>query len=210
MSQLLFIEKISSDERVKFTETLLKVAAILKVNANWLMYIFNSESGVNPKAVNPNGGATGLIQFMPRTAIGLGTSTAKLKQMTATDQLYYVLKYYLRFAGKITRIEEMYLINFYPYAISQPNSYIIGSEQGMTYAQNLVKINPRTQPDKTKKVVTKAEYLAGVTLRIKEKLSQTQLQMVYGNSKTKNDFALPIIILFGSLITFLIINKWIQ
>ena len=53
----------------------------------------NSESGLNSKAVNPHGGATGLIQFMPKTAEGLGTSTAALKAMTPLEQLDYVEKF---------------------------------------------------------------------------------------------------------------------
>lgn len=42
----------------------------------------------------PGSGAIGLIQFMPSTAKGLGTSTSALKQMTAVDQLAYVEKYF--------------------------------------------------------------------------------------------------------------------
>ncbi len=33
-----------------------------------------AESGLNPKVVNRTTGATGLIQFIPKTALGLGTT----------------------------------------------------------------------------------------------------------------------------------------
>ena len=56
----------------------------------------NGESGLNPHAVNPNGGATGLIQFMPKTAERLGTSTEALKNMSAEEQLPYVEKFLMR------------------------------------------------------------------------------------------------------------------
>jgi len=58
-----------------------------------LKNIMYSESGGNPHAVNPNGGATGLIQFTPRTARSLGTSVEALAQMTTEQQLPYVEKY---------------------------------------------------------------------------------------------------------------------
>ena len=53
----------------------------------------NSESGINSKAHNNNGGATGLIQFMPSTAKHFGTTTAALKNMTPIQQMDYVEKY---------------------------------------------------------------------------------------------------------------------
>ena len=66
-----------------------------KINCDYrdLLGVMNSESGLNSKAVNPHGGATGLIQFMPKTAEGLGTSTAALKAMTPLEQLDYVEKF---------------------------------------------------------------------------------------------------------------------
>ena len=38
-------------------------------------------------------GATGLIQFMPNTAEGLGTSTGELAGMSRARQMHYVEKY---------------------------------------------------------------------------------------------------------------------
>lgn len=74
-----------------------KVTAIskdLKCDPNALLAVMNSECGLNPKARNPHGGATGLIQFMPSTAKALGTSTDALARMSATDQLDYVAKFF--------------------------------------------------------------------------------------------------------------------
>ncbi len=77
-------------------EFLDKVKAIAKrVNCDYrdLLAIMNSESGISTTAVNRNGGATGLIQFMPKTAQGLGTTTEALRRMTPVQQLDYVEKY---------------------------------------------------------------------------------------------------------------------
>ncbi len=55
-------------------------------------------------------GATGLIQFLPSTANGLGTTTANLAQMSSTEQLRYVEKYFdqPQFRGKIGSLEGLY------------------------------------------------------------------------------------------------------
>ena len=60
----------------------------------YLLAVMNSESGLKANAKNPNGGATGLIQFMPSTAKMLGTTTDELARMTPTQQLDYVEKFF--------------------------------------------------------------------------------------------------------------------
>jgi hypothetical protein len=86
--------------------------------------------------------ATGLIQFMPRTAKGLKTTTQALYKMSNVDQLDYVYKYFLPAKGKLKSFEDLYLYTFYPVAIGKPDNYIIGSEKGLDYAKELVKQNP--------------------------------------------------------------------
>ena len=70
-----------------------EVAKRVGCDANVLMGLMMSESGLKAGAVNKSSGATGLIQFMPATARALGTSTSALKQMSAEQQLNYVEKY---------------------------------------------------------------------------------------------------------------------
>ena len=82
-----------SDE---FYSKVVSISKKIKCNPDELMAVMKSESGLDSKAVNPNGGATGLIQFMPKTARGLGTSTRELKRMKPEDQLDYVEKYLLQ------------------------------------------------------------------------------------------------------------------
>lgn len=77
----------------KFFVKVTAIAKDLKCSPDDLLAVMNSESGINASARNPHGGATGLIQFMPSTAKGLGTTTDNLKNMSAYDQLDYVAKY---------------------------------------------------------------------------------------------------------------------
>lgn len=79
------------------------------------------ESGWNPAAVGPSGvGATGLIQFTPRTAKGLGTSTDALRRMNAMQQMAFVQKYLERICGgqPISTPHRLYMAVFYPSAMT--------------------------------------------------------------------------------------------
>ena len=71
-----------------------KVASNLGVDTSNLIAIMKSESSLNPQAVNPVTGASGLIQFMPNTAKSLGTTVEEIRKMTAVQQLPYVEKYF--------------------------------------------------------------------------------------------------------------------
>ena len=109
--------------------------------ADWLMCVMKSESGLSPKAYNAQGGATGLIQFMPTTAQWLGTTTAALIRMTGLQQLFYVEKYYKPFVGKIKQPSDLYLLTFYPFAMGQPDTYVFGTERSLAYGQMVGKVN---------------------------------------------------------------------
>ena len=51
----------------------------------------------------------GLIQFLETTAASLGTTTSKLANMSEVEQLEYVEKYFMPYAGKIETIEDIYM-----------------------------------------------------------------------------------------------------
>jgi hypothetical protein len=58
-----------------------------------LYRVIQGESGFNSKAVNATSGATGLFQFMPSTANGLGYTTEQIQNMTPAQQLEVYDKY---------------------------------------------------------------------------------------------------------------------
>jgi len=171
MTKLWFIEKVPAHLQDAFTKRMYEIKDRLGIEPNWLMVVMLYESGVNPAAVNPVGGATGLIQFMPTTARGLGTSTEALRMMDHVQQLDYVEKYYRPYAGKIKSGEDLYLINFYPYAIYQPDSYIIGSEKGMGYAKKVYEQNAGVRRDTNKDgYISKGEWKKSLREKIEKKL----------------------------------------
>ena len=91
------------------------------------MFVMWFESRLNPQAVNPISGATGLIQFMPSTARGLGTTTTVLKRMSNVQQLDYVLAYLRPYKGRMKTWVDVYLAVFYPKAMGNPN-FVITSD----------------------------------------------------------------------------------
>ena len=125
MSQILYIEKIPAGERAIFSAGLVGIARLLNVsNLNWLMQVMYAESKVNPKAYNATSGASGLIQFMPATAKGLGTTTQLLLRMTATQQLEYVYKYFRPYRGRLNSYFDVYMVVFFPVAIGKPENWV--------------------------------------------------------------------------------------
>ena len=107
-------------------------------HASWLMACMAFETGrtFSPSIRNAAGsGATGLIQFMPRTAIGLGTTTDALSAMTDVAQLDYVQAYFKPYSRRIKTLADMYMAILLPSAIDKNGSAALFSS-GRAYAQN--------------------------------------------------------------------------
>lgn len=126
---LIYEDKIpTSINREDFVKKVKGVSKKLDIDPNWLMAVMYFESRLNPRAVNPKSGATGLIQFMPKTAEGLGTTTAALKEMPYDQQLLYVYRYYLPYKDKITQFHDLYLATLFPIAIGKSDDYVLRSK----------------------------------------------------------------------------------
>ncbi|MFA6090403.1 MAG: transglycosylase SLT domain-containing protein [Candidatus Gracilibacteria bacterium] len=115
-------------ENEKFQSKLTEVCNNLGVKKEDMKIIMTAESRLNPKVVNHTSGATGLIQFMPKTALGLHTTVGALRKMTSIEQLDYVEKYFLPYKGKLNSPKDLYLATFYPAAIGKPEDFVMGSE----------------------------------------------------------------------------------
>ena len=106
--------------------------------ASWLMACIAFETGesFDPAQRNLAGsGATGLIQFMPTTAAGLGTTTAALAAMTAVRQLDYVERYFEPYADQIASLSDMYMAILMPRYVGEPDGAALFTG-GIAYRQN--------------------------------------------------------------------------
>lgn len=151
--------KVSPD----FVTKVKKIAQMLMMPADGpdsLMACMAWESGESfaPDMRNGAGsGATGLIQFMPATAIGYFNTPAaiakmtpdqvkaagiaacnKLAAMSAEDQLDYVYKYFQPYAGKLKNLGDLYMAILWPKGIGQPDDYVLWNKQTAptTFRQN--------------------------------------------------------------------------
>lgn len=108
---------------------------------NWPMTWMAWESGRSFRSDVKNmagSGATGLIQFMPATAIDLGTTVDKLAAMTAEDQLNFVWRYFKPWQGKIRSLSDGYMAILWPRAVGKPEDYVLWDRDSRptTYRQN--------------------------------------------------------------------------
>ena len=103
-----------------------------------IMY-FESGRSMSPSIKSKVSSATGLIQFLEKTAAGLGTSTSKLAGMTRVEQMTYVEKYFDQWQGKLqgkADIGNLYMATFYPAAIGKSDDFVIARKGTPEYTAN--------------------------------------------------------------------------
>lgn len=150
-----------------FRERVWWIADTLGLDPDDLMacMAWESAESFRPDIRNAAGsGATGLIQFMPSTAVSLGTSTAKLAKMTAEDQLNYVYKYFRPYAGRLNNLGDIYMAILWPAGVGKSDEYVLWNKANKptTYRQNAgLDINKDQR-------ITRGECL----VKIKEKLAK--------------------------------------
>ena len=123
---------------LEFKEKVIEICINLKINPDFLMSCMAFETGETFSASikNPVASAIGLIQFLETTAASLGTTTLKLANMSEVEQLEYVEKYFMPYAGKIETIEDIYMAIIYPKAIGKSNDYVLFSSSSSSYIAN--------------------------------------------------------------------------
>jgi hypothetical protein len=156
---LIFQNSVPAAYREPFIAKVKQVCSRLGIDPNWLMAImyFESARTFSPSITNSIG-ATGLIQFMPSTARGLGTTTDALRNMSAVQQLDWVEKYYKQNYKylKITKASsyvDTYLITFFPAAVNKGLDFIIQTKS--LSAALIAKQNPIFDNNKDGKITVR-------------------------------------------------------
>lgn len=134
MAKLAWGAKVSPEFRARVYH----MAERLPCDASWIMACIAFESGrtFSPSIRNPHSGATGLIQFMPTTAVDLNTTVDALARMSAVEQLDYVERYLHRYAGRLRTLSDVYMAILWPKAIGAPEDEPIFSEGSAAYNAN--------------------------------------------------------------------------
>ena len=148
--------EVAGDE--KFMSGIADLSEKYNIPQNDILAMMDFETGgtFDPaqKNLGPDGtpetgsGATGLIQFTPKTAEGLGTSTEDLSKMSRSEQLEYVDKHFEtnlkgRLGDEGGDISDLYMSVLFPVAVGKPDDFVLfgkGAMEGYTgtaYEQNI-------------------------------------------------------------------------
>lgn len=140
--------EVAGDE--KFMSGISGLSEKYNIPQNDILAMMDFETGgtFDPATKNMAGsGATGLIQFMPDTAKGLGTTTEELSKMSRSEQLEYVDKHFeTNLKGRLGTeggdISDLYMSVLFPVAVGKPDDFVLfgkGAMKGYTgtaYEQN--------------------------------------------------------------------------
>lgn len=137
---------ITSDLSDGFFEKIKVVAANLKCEPIDLLKVMMSESQVKATAHNPNGHASGLIQFMPSTLKNLGWTKGheEFRKLSAEEQLPFVEAYFKPHVKEgLGSAARLYQVTFLPATMkdgSDPDTVICkkGGKHDFAYEPNKV------------------------------------------------------------------------
>ncbi|ESX37977.1 lytic transglycosylase domain-containing protein [Mesorhizobium sp. C416B] len=165
MTEIAFGKKVSA----AFKDKVITICDELGCDASFLMACMAFETGerFRSNTVNKVSGATGLIQFMPSTAKGLGTTTGKLAAMTEVGQLDYVAQYFKPQKGRLKTLSDVYMAILWPAAVGKAEAFVMFKVPTVQYKQNK---GLDSNKDGT---VTKGEAAARVQNKLTRGLSDT-------------------------------------
>jgi hypothetical protein len=127
----------------RFRQQVSRIAARLGTQSDYLMAVMAFETGesFDPSQTTASSKAVGLIQFMPKTAVELGTSTEALSKMTAEEQLTFVEAYFAPYRGKLKNLGDIYLAVLWPKAVGKPDDSVLFTSSKQYQANKLLDLN---------------------------------------------------------------------
>ncbi len=110
-------------------------ALTLGIRPVHVLQVIYSESGAKARAHNPNGGASGLLQFMPKTLLGLGWTNGPeaFRKLEAEAQIPFVLSYLDDWAHEgLDTAARVYVATFLPALLPKAKSldYVLCARHG--------------------------------------------------------------------------------
>ena len=152
-----FAAKLSKVNQDKINE----VSTFLGIQADWLCAViyFETAKTFSPSKTNQIG-SVGLIQFTHdsstpgfKTINGKKYSLAYIKSLDFINQMNLVQEYYKPFKGKMNNFLDVYLVTFFPLALSKSDDYILRTK---TLSASLIaKQNPSFDSNKDGQITRK-------------------------------------------------------
>lgn len=121
-----------------FKTKVIAICSHLECDPSHLMAAMAFETGekFTSSVRNKQSGATGLIQFMPATAKGLGTTIEQLAAMSEVDQLDFVAKHFESKRGRMKTVSDVYMAILFPVAVGKPEAHVLFKAPSKQYEQN--------------------------------------------------------------------------
>jgi Transglycosylase SLT domain len=121
------------DNDQTFLNGLDALAKKINVPADNLVTVFWIESRLWSGAINGSTQASGLNQIMPTTATSLGYTVQQIQHMSAGEQMTGPTTKYFEANQRLLpanpSMTDLYLLNFFPAAVGQPDDFICGYPQ---------------------------------------------------------------------------------
>lgn len=153
-----------------FLQGVEQLAGRLGTQPEYLLAVMSFETGGSFSPSERNGiGATGLIQFLPSTAQGLGTTTNALSRMSATEQLRFVEKYFEPFKGNLDTLEKVYTAVLSGSPRSSPDS-VLFRRGTAAYNQNPLDWNRNGEITAAEATTPVAARMVGGTSAVQQRL----------------------------------------
>lgn len=154
--------KVNSYFQTKLSETHQKkafeIAQKLEIDVNWLLAVmyFETAKTFSPQKTNSIG-SVGLIQFThdygtpnQKKINGKVYSLGYIKSLDFIKQMDLVYEYYRPYVGKMNSFLDVYLVTFFPAALSKTGSYVLKTSN--LSASLIANQNPIFDLNKDKKI----------------------------------------------------------
>lgn len=115
----------------RFRKGIVDVARNLHTDPNFLLAVMQKESGFRADAHNPNGGASGLIQWMPSTLAQYGLTGAQMRALKDYEQLPYVYRFFSHYKKHLTSAGNVYMCTFLPLYVTKGDSFVLGRKNDL-------------------------------------------------------------------------------
>jgi Transglycosylase SLT domain len=174
--QFLKMNKANSFFRSKLSviqlEKVQKVADLLQIEIDWLLFVMYVESHFKTTATNPYSGAVGLIQFT-RDIAGVNYKTINgkkyyletIKNMDFNTQMDLVYLYFKSFFNRMSSFTDVYLVVAFPLACGKPDNFVFQTKN--LSATIIAQQNPSWNTIKDNQV-TKLEFINYIEKRYNE------------------------------------------